>query len=131
MPFWWDKDNLRIEFRVKEKRFSDQVQDATDFVVLMSYRRHPGQVLTTAENEIKYARRINKEIFLGLETNPLLRNGDISFSGLPPRKFWNVVTVLLRAAQTDDVIGGLMIESYRGLRTLSSQDRNPIIPPAR
>jgi hypothetical protein len=131
MPFWWDRDDLHIKFRGEEKPFSEHVQDATDFVVLMSYRRHAGQVLASAENEMKYARQVNKEIFLGLETNPLPRNGDISFSGLPPGRFWNVVTVLLQAARTDDAIGGIMIESYRGLRTLSSSDRNPIIPEAR
>ncbi len=127
MPFWWDRDDLHIKFRGEEKPFSEHVQDAADFVVLMSYRRHAGQVLATAENEMRYARQVNKEIYLGLETNPLPRNGDISFSGLPSRKFWDVVTVLLQAAQTDGAIGGLMIESYRGLRTLSLPDRNPII----
>ena len=124
IPFWWDRDDLRIGFRGREKRFSEHVQDATDYVVLMSYRRQPGQVLATAENEMRYARRTNKVVFLALETNPLLRDGDISFSGLPPRAFWNVVTPLLEVARTDGAIGGLMIHSYRGLQVLASRERN-------
>ena len=128
IPFWWDKDELQIEFLGEEKRFSEHVQDATDFVVLMSYRRRPGEVLRTAENEINYARQTHKAIFLALETNPLSQNGEISFAGLPPRALWDAVTPLLGAAQTDDAIGGLMIHSYRGLQVLSAQDRRPFIP---
>ncbi len=130
MPFWWDKDELHIEYRGKDKRFSEHVQDATDFVVLMSYRRRLGQVLTTAQNEMRYARQNNKVVFLALETNPRPQNENVSFSGLPPRALWNVVTPLLEAAQTDDAIGGLMLHSYRGLQVLSAGDRNPIIPAA-
>lgn len=128
MPFWWDGNALRIGFLGEEKRFSEHIQDATDFVVLMSYRRRPGEVLQTAENEMKYARQTSKVIFLALETNPLARDGEISFAGLPPRALWDVVTPLLGAAQTDDAIGGLMIHSYRGLQVLSEQDRSPFVP---
>jgi len=115
MPFWWDKDEFVLEFRGEKKRFSEHVQDVTDFTVLMSYRRNTGQVLSAVENERRYARQINKVIFLSLETSQLMKDGYISFWGLPAKELWKVVPRLLETAKTDQAIGGVMIHCYRSL----------------
>jgi len=114
-PFWWDKEEFALEFEGERKRFNEHIQDLTDFIVIMSYRSSAKQVLGVVENELRYAERIDKKIFLSLETNRLERDQKISFWGLPKEDLQETISVLLRKAKEELAIGGLMIHSYRGL----------------
>ena len=115
MPFWWDNDKFILEFEGKSKRFNEHIQDLTDFIVVMSYRRSIQQVLSCVENEWRYAKQINKVIFTSLETIKLEHDQHISFGGLPSAEFWNIVPQLLDTAKGDPVMGGVMIHCYRSL----------------
>ncbi len=114
-PFWWDKDEFVLDFEGQRKRFNEHVQDLTDFIVVMSYRRSPQEVLACVEGERKYARRIRKVVYPSLETIKLEKDPHISFWGLPNEEIWNVVPQLLKVAEGDPAIGGVMIHCYRGL----------------
>jgi hypothetical protein len=114
-PFWWDKDRFTLEFEGKRKRFNEHVQDLTDFITIMSYRRSSWRVLECVEDERRYAQRIKKVISPSLETVKLTRDPDISFWGVPNEEFWEVVPELLEAANRDPAIGGVMIHCYRSL----------------
>lgn len=115
IPFWWDKDKFILEFDGRSKRFNEHVQDLTDYIVVMSYRRTARQVLSCVENELRYAKQINKVVFTSLETIKLQKDPDISFWGLPFAEFWNIVTQLLYTAKEDPAMGGVMIHCYRSL----------------
>jgi len=112
-PFWWDKDKFALEFEGKRKRFSEHVQDLTDFITIMSYRRSSQKVLDCVEGERRYAKRIKKAIFPALETVELKQDPHISFWGLPNKEFWKVVPELLEEARQDPAIGGVMVHCYR------------------
>jgi len=114
-PFWWDKDEFVLEFEGKTKRFNEHVQDLTDFIVIMSYRRSAPKVLNCVEGERRYAKRINKVIFPSLETVKLRRDPHISFWGVPNEEFYSVVPQLLETAEGDPAIGGVMLHCYRSL----------------
>jgi hypothetical protein len=114
-PFWWDKDRFALEFEGKRKRFNEHVQDLTDSVTIMSYRRSTRKVLDCVEDERRYARRIRKVIFPSLETVKLTQDPHVSFWGLPNEEFWQVVPELLETAERDVAIGGVMIHCYRSL----------------
>ncbi len=114
-PFWWDKDEYRLEFEGKMKRFSEHIQDLTDYIVIMSYRRSVPKVLNCVEEERNYARRIQKVIFPSLETVRLKQDPEISFWGLPKGQVWDVVPQLLEKAQGDPALGGVMVHCYRSL----------------
>ncbi len=114
-PFWWDKDALVMEFEGKTKRFSEHVQDLTDFVVIMSYRCSVKKVLDCVENERRYAKEINKLIFPSLETVKLKQDPYISFWGLTIHDLLSVVSQLLEVAKADPTMGGVMIHCYRSL----------------
>jgi len=114
-PFWWDNDEFILEFKGERKRFSEQVQDITDFIVLMSYRRSAREVLSCVEGERMYAQRINKVIFPSLETVKLKQDPHLSFWGVPNEEFWKVVPQLLETAKKDPAVGGVMIHCYRSL----------------
>ena len=114
-PFWWDKDRFALEFEGKRKRFNEHVQDLTDFITIMSYRRSPRQVLDCVEEERRYAQRIKKVISPSLETVKLRQDPHISFWGLPNEEIWKVIPELLEAAERDPAIGGVMVHCYRSL----------------
>jgi len=114
-PFWWDKDRFALEFEGKRKRFSEHVQDLTDFITIMSYRRSSGKFLDCVEGERRYAQRIKKVIFPSLETVKLERDPHVSFWGIPNEEFWKVVPELLAVAKRDPAVGGVMIHCYRSL----------------
>jgi len=115
IPFWWDKEEFALEFEGKRKRYNEHVQDLTDFVVIMSYRRSAREVLNSVEGERKYAKRICKLIYPSLETIQLEQDPHVSFWGLPSEELWKVVPQLLEAAEEDPAIGGVMLHCYRGL----------------
>jgi hypothetical protein len=114
-PFWWDKDRFVLEFDGKRKRFNEHVQDLTDFITIMSYRRSSRKVLDCVEDERRYAQRIKKVIFPSLETVKLRQDRHVSFWAVPNEEFWKVVPQLLEAAERDPAIGGVMIHCYRSL----------------
>ena len=114
-PFWWDKDEFVLDFEGERKRYNEHVQDLTDFIVIMSYRRSLHEVLNSVENERKYAKRIRKLIYPSLETVQLKRDPHVSFWGVSNEEFWKVVPQLLDTVEGDPAIGGVMIHCYRGL----------------
>ncbi len=113
VPFWWDKDELVMEYDGKTKRFSEHVQDVTDFVTVMSYRRSVKGVLDCVEQERRYAREHKKIIIPSVETVKLQRDSHISFWGVSSEEFWNVVAQVLEIAKADPSLGGVMIHCYR------------------
>jgi hypothetical protein len=115
-PFWWDEDEFVTEFEGRSQRFSEHVQDLTDFIVIMSYWRDPQKVLASVERERKYAERIEKLVYPALETIQLKQTPHISFWGVPAEEFWKTVNQIQEAAKRDPVLGGVRIHNYRGLK---------------
>jgi hypothetical protein len=124
-PFWWDNDEFILEFEGRRKRFSEHVQDLTDFITIMSYRRSSQEVLKCVAGERKYARRIRKVIIPSLETVELKKTPNLSFWGAPAEEFWKVVPELLETAKGDPAVGGLMIHCYRSLAEKLNQGCSP------
>jgi hypothetical protein len=114
-PFWWDRDEFITEFEGKSQRFSEHVQDLTDFIVIMSYSRDARKVLASVEGERKYAERIEKLVHPSLETIQLKQDPHISFWGVPADEFWKTVNQVQGVAKKDPVLGGVRIHNYRGL----------------
>lgn len=114
-PFWWDRDEFVTEFEGRWQRFSEHVQDLTDFIVIMSYSRDVRKVLASVEGERKYAERIQKLVHPSLETIQLKQDPHISFWGVPVDEFWKTVNQIQGVAKKDPVLGGVRIHNYRGL----------------
>lgn len=114
-PFWWDKDEYLLEFEGKTKQFSEHIQDLTDYIVIMSYRRDIRKVLSCVEEERNYARQIHKRIFPSLETVRLKQAREISFWGLPKGQVWDTASQLLENGKGDPAMGGVMVHCYRSL----------------
>jgi len=115
IPFWWDRNEFLTEFDGRSQRFSEHVQDLTDFIVIMSYSRDLRKVLASVEGERKYAERIEKLVYPSLETIQLKQDPHISFWGVPLDEFWKTVNQIQEVAKRDPVLGGVRIHNYRGL----------------
>ena len=104
-----------LKFEGEKHRFSEHVQDLTDFIVIMSYWRSVQRVLACVEGERIYAARIKKVVYPALETLQLKHTPQHSLWGVPTEEFWKVVNQLQEAAREDPALGGVMLHSYRGL----------------
>jgi hypothetical protein len=117
IPFWWDKPDLKIEFRGQTKLFSQHVQDLTDSVTLMSYRRDPEEVKRIVEDERAYAVKFGKQVLPGLlhskAHNPA--EASLSFYGLPTSEYLRVRHELEGWASNQPGIGGVMHHHYGSL----------------
>jgi hypothetical protein len=121
-PFWWDKDELTLGFSGRRKRLSEHVQDLTDFIAIMSYRRSAREVLKCIQGERMYAAKIHKVVIPSLETVKLKRNPQASFYGMSKEELWKVVPELMETAREDPAIGGVMIHCYRGMVEISNKE---------
>ena len=121
-PFWWDRDELTLDFAGRRKRFSEHVQDLTDFIAIMSYRRSTREVLRCVQGERIYAEKIHKVIFPSLETVKLKKNPQFSFHGMPKDELWKVIPKLMKTAREDPAIGGVMLHCYRGMVEMSAKE---------
>jgi hypothetical protein len=115
-PYWWDRDEFVMEFEGRSQRFSEHVQDLTDFIVIMSYWRDPQKILDSVEGERRYAERIEKLVYPSLETIQLKQTPHITFWGVPADEFWKTVKQIQDVAKRDPALGGVRIHNYRGLR---------------
>ena len=71
IAFWLD--GIRVQHAGVTKPASEHLQDIYDHVVLMDYRDRahgPDGILSHAEDELAYGRRIGKPVWLGIETAP-------------------------------------------------------------
>lgn len=117
IPFWWHKPELQIEFGGKTKPLSQHVQDLTDSVTLMSYRRDPEEVKRIVESEREYAVTIGKQVLPGLLHSKAHNPADaaLSFYGLPTSEYLRARRELEDWASHEPGIGGIMHHHYGSL----------------
>ncbi len=117
IPFWWHKPDLKVEFGGQTKPFSQHIQDLTDSVTLMSYRRDPEEVKRIVESEREYAVKIGKQVLPGLLHSKAHNPADtpLSFYGLPTSEYLRVRHELEDWASHEAGIGGIMHHHYGSL----------------
>jgi hypothetical protein len=115
IPFWWDKEELTVEFGGKRQRLHAHVQDLTDYVALMSYQTKASTVQRYVAEETAYAARVGKFILAGLNTRKLTKDAHTSFHGRPVEEFRAVKADLERSFKGRPGAGGLMIHHYGSL----------------
>lgn len=126
IPFWLDNktaegDSCILEFAGQTKNFHEHIQDLTDYVGIMSYRRHAtgrNSIVYHCEAELAYAKKIGKRICAGMETGPGAEAAIISFHGLPPAEFWKQLRLANEALNEHAGYGGILVDSYSHLRNL-------------
>lgn len=116
IAFWLD--GIPVTHAGQTKPASQHLQDIYDHVVLMDYRDHaegPDGILSHAQDEIAYGKRIGKPVWLGIETSP----NDIrklSFDHLRPKQMEHELTLVSKALENELSFAGFVIHHYGSYR---------------
>lgn len=96
IPAWFDERNEFFEMvaDVEGRPVSELIIDIVDNVGIMDYRTQAygaDGTIAQAQDELRYAARVGKRVFLGLETVELPDETDLSFSSQGSGGSWVVV----------------------------------------
>jgi hypothetical protein len=116
ITFWLD--GIRVTHAGQTKPASEHLQDIYDHVVLMDYRdRAHGTdgILSHAQDELAYGRRIGKPVWLGIETSPNeIRK--LSFDHLRPPQMEHELGLVRQALADEPAFAGIVIHHYDSYR---------------
>lgn len=120
IPSWYDRhpETLSITFQGKRKNFHEHIQDLSDYIGIMSYRRDSASMLDICKAEFAYGQKIGKKVYAGFETGELKEEPEITFYGATPETFWEVVSEVDLAKKDDPAYGGVILHYYGSLREL-------------
>jgi len=116
IAFWLD--GIEVTHAGRRKPASEHLQDIYDHVVLMDYRDHahgPDGILSHAQDEIAYGRKIGKRVMLGVETAP----NDIrklSFNHLRPAQMAHELQLVTQALSGEAAFAGFVVHHYGSYR---------------
>ena len=116
IAFWLD--GIAVRHAGQTKPASEHLQDIYDHVVLMDYRNRadgPDGILSHAQDEIAYGRRIGKPVWIGLETAPNEIRKLTFFDKRPPEMAHEMARVREQLAG-ERAWGGFAIHHYRSYR---------------
>jgi len=116
IAFWLDGVEVKHAGRVKPA--SQHLQDIYDHVVLMDYRDHahgPDGILSHANDELAYARKIGKRVMLGVETSPSeIRK--LSFNHMTPAQMADELNLVRQAVSDNPAFAGFVVHHYGSYR---------------
>jgi hypothetical protein len=113
VAYWFDKPDLALTYRGVDALFSEHIQNATDFVTLMSYHRDAARVIEQVAGEAAYAERIGKHVHAGMEVGTVRGEEHfISFHWVPRWRFWQARYVIEAEARQRPGLRGLYLHHY-------------------
>jgi hypothetical protein len=124
IPGFYDKhpEALAIEFGGETKNFHQHIQDLSDYVGVMSYRRKatgPNSIIDLCAAEMAYGEKIGRPVYPSIETGKLDDEPSITFYGMGAESFLGVLKeVQAEAPAASSSYGGVLLHSYRSLREL-------------
>lgn len=116
MAFWLD--GIPIWHAGERKPASEHLQDIYDHVVLMDYRdkaEGPDGILSHAQDELAYGRKIGKRVLLGVETSPN-EIPKLTFHDNTPAQMAHELGLVRQALSRDRAFGGFVLHHYGSYR---------------
>lgn len=125
VPFWWDEDEHALQYDGVRKTFTQHIQDRTDSISIMSYRRSAKDVLRLAEQEFRYARNRPRSVAIGLSFNPELGEESVTtFHGHSVSLFRETLQDLKTALNGNSAARIIMLHDYKHLANYLSQNES-------
>jgi len=118
VPFWWDKPEFVIPFNGSNKLLIHHIQDMTDWIAIMSYRRESTDVLTIVKAELTYAEQMHRPASLCPAVNTIEIKGKehwTSFWGAPTEKFRKTLAELRQELTGNPAVRFIMLHHYESL----------------
>lgn len=116
IAFWLD--GIEVSHAGKTQPASAHLQDIYDHVVLMDYRNRalgPDGIVSHAQDEIEYARRIGKRVMLGVEVSPA-EPRKLSFHGLSAAQMAHELGLTQQAFAGNPAFAGFVLHHYSSYR---------------
>jgi len=126
IPSWYDTrgESLDVEFQGETKNFHQHIQDLSDYIGVMSYRRAatgPNSILAISEGELAYGAKIGKKVYPAMETKALKgEEASITFHGMGPEAFLKALREVRKTGAQNPAYGGVLIHHYGSLKELLS-----------
>jgi hypothetical protein len=123
IPAWYDRktETKAVEFESHIKSFQEHIQDLSDYVGIMSYRRKatgPNSVTEISSPALQYAEKTGKTVYPALETGFLKDDPNISFYGTTPDVLIQTVDGVCHEFAGSPAFGGVLLHHYTSLRKL-------------
>lgn len=123
IPAFYDRhsDALTFEFDGATKNFHEHIQDLSDYIGVMSYRRSatgPNSILDISDAELAYGAKIGKKVYPSIETGELKAEPQITFHGQPTERFLGTLREVQEAGAKSPAFGGVFLHHYEGVRAL-------------
>jgi hypothetical protein len=118
VPFWWDKPEYAILFDGNKKSFVHHIQELTDWIAIMSYRREATDVLRLVKAELMYAEHMDEpaSVSCGLNTNEIKgKEHWTTFWGTSPQTFRKTLTKLRQELSGNPAVRYIMLHHYGSL----------------
>ncbi len=125
IPFWYSgRSEFLIEYNGTTKGVDEHIQDMSDFMGIMSYRTHMTGHNSTSDigkEELDYAGRTDKKVYLSIETVPLDETPQITFHDRDPVLLVEAIRELNAHQQGTPGYGGIFLHCYRTARPMLEQ----------
>lgn len=123
IPAFYDRheEALAIDFHGETKNFHQHIQDLSDYVGVMSYRRKalgPNGIVELCAAEIAYGEKIGKRVYPSMETGKLSDEAHISFYGSDAETFLGELKAVQEAQKDSPAFGGVLLHHYNALKDL-------------
>ena len=124
VPMWLDgrtegDRSCMVEFMGTTKNLVNHIQDLTDYIGIMSYRRFAvgkNSVTYHVQNEMDYADGVGRGVCAGVETGRVTadpkESAVISFYGIPSDVFWSEVGRVHETFEGRPAYRGVLIHCY-------------------
>lgn len=122
VPFWYDDDTtMWVEWKQKVSPANYHILDIVDQIAIMDYRNFAegenGSILL-AKNEILYADRIGKKVYIGQETTKNLNPEYITFGGTSIDYMEQEIRKLVRIYINNPSFAGIAMHHYVSYKRL-------------
>ena len=125
IPFWYDgNEDFFIEFNGKKKYLNEHIQDISNYIGIMSYRTKmtgENSITDITKGELAYGAKIDRLVYLSIETIELPDTPQITFYGKSPVDVASAIRELSEALKYDTSFGGVFIHDYSSLRLMGEQ----------
>ncbi|HEY0256989.1 MAG TPA: hypothetical protein VGC39_06070 [Candidatus Methylacidiphilales bacterium] len=123
IPSWYGtKPPLqKIAFHGVTKSLQEHVQDLSDYVGVMAYRRAatgPNSVTALCAPIFAYAEKTGKRVYPAMESKKLDQTPNITFYGTSPEIFEEALNQIWSANSKSPAFGGVLLHQYVYLHTL-------------
>jgi len=127
IPFWYDEPNFCVEWNNSVKPACFHALDTVDYAAVMAYRNFadtPNGTIALSKDEVEYATKISKKVFIGQETKDEIYPEYITFANLNEKALEKEIGKIIEVFKNQNGFGGIAIHYYESYQALLRKTGN-------